>query len=125
VIIDTDVLVWYMRGNPRAGIVLENERELCASAVTYVELMQGMRNKREFAELRKTFRAWNVKLLFMTEEISSKAVFYIERHFLSHRLTLADALICSTAVVHGETLLTANDRHYRMIKELRLKVFRP
>lgn len=34
-------------------------------------------------------------------------------------------MICATAIVHGSILMTANDRHYKMIKELRLKIFRP
>ncbi len=124
-IVDTDVLIWYMRGNRKARAAIERGRTLAVSAVSYAELLQGMRNKRELQDLRKAFRAWNARLLYISEDISAKAIFYIERHFLSKSLTLPDALICSTAIVHGESLLTANDRHYRMIKELDLEVFRP
>lgn len=123
--VDTDILIWYIRGNPRAQEILEKEKDMAVSAVTYVELVQGMRNKHELQELRRTFRAWDMRLIYISEEISSKAVFFIERHFLSHSLTLADALICATAIVHGKTLITSNDRHYKMIKEVRLKIFRP
>lgn len=123
--IDTDVFIWYMRGNPKAQETLKKEREISVSVVTYIELIQGMRNKQELQELRRTFRAWDIKLIYISEEISSKAVFFIERHFLSHSPTLADAMICATAIVHGSILMTANDRHYKMIKELRLKIFRP
>jgi predicted nucleic acid-binding protein len=63
--------------------------------------------------------------LYVNEEISAKAMFYVERHYLSHALKLADALIAATAIVNGITLLTANDKHYKMIKELTLKQFRP
>ena len=44
---------------------------------------------------------------------------------LSHRLELADALIAATALVNGLPILTANDKHYKMIKELEIKKFRP
>jgi len=124
-IIDTDVLIWYMRGNPEARNVIEKEEAFSVSVVTYAELLQGMRNKQELRELRSFFRAWNVRLLYISEDISAKAVFYMERHFLSGRLTFSDALISATSISCGDTLLTANDRHYRLIKEIDLRVFRP
>ena len=124
-IIDTDVLIWHMRGNAEARSVLERQEGFSLSVVTYAELLQGMRNKQELRLLRKAFRFWNARILYISEEISAKAVFYVERHFLAGRLTFSDALIVSTAIVYGETLLTANDRHYKMVKEVDLKVFRP
>jgi predicted nucleic acid-binding protein len=84
-----------------------------------------MRNTQELRELRQSFRGWKVRIIYINEEISAKAIFYMERHFLSGRLTFPDALICATAISCGDTLLTANDRHYRMIKEVDLRIFRP
>ncbi len=52
-------------------------------------------------------------------------MFYIERNFLSHSLHLADALIGATAAVNGLPLITGNDKLYKMIKEVDLKIFRP
>jgi predicted nucleic acid-binding protein len=52
-------------------------------------------------------------------------MFYIERHYLSHSLQLADALIASTAITNGLPLLTGNDKHYSIIKEIEVKKFRP
>ena len=40
-------------------------------------------------------------------------------------MQIADALIGATATVHGRTLLTANDRQYRAVREIRIKRFRP
>ena len=124
-IIDTDVLIWYMRGNKKAYDVIEDKDGFFVSVVTYIELVQGMRNKRELTELRRAFREWNTKILYINEEISSKAMFYIERHYLSDSLQLADALIASTALVNGLPILTGNDKHYKMIKELDIINFRP
>jgi len=84
-----------------------------------------MRNKNEFTELRKALRSWNTKILFISEEISAKAMFYVEKHYLSHSLEMADALIAATAVANQLPILTANDKHYKMIKELRVRQFRP
>jgi len=124
-LIDTNVLIWYMRGNEKAHQVIENETDLNLSVVTYVELVQGMRNKRELNLLRKSIKNWNAKIIYITEEISAKAMFYVEQHYLSHSIQLADALIAATAVSYGFPLLTANDKHYKMIKNLHIKIFRP
>ena len=124
-IIDTNVLIWYMRGNKKAYNVIEDKQGFFVSVVTYIELVQGMRNKSVLTELRCAFREWNTKILYINEEISSKAMFYIERHYLSHSLQLADALIASTALVNGLPILTGNDKHYKMIKELDTINFRP
>ena len=44
-LVDTDVFVWYLRGNRRAWKAIERERDLCLSVVTYMELVQGMRDR--------------------------------------------------------------------------------
>ena len=40
-------------------------------------------------------------------------------------MQLADALIAATCVQRKELLYTANDKHYKVVKELQMKVFRP
>ena len=124
-IINTDVIIWYMRGNKKAYKVIEDQQGFFTSVVTYIELIQGMRNKNELIELRRAFREWNTRILYINEEISSKAMFYIERHYLTHSLQLADALIAATALVNGLPMLTGNDKHYTMIKELEIIKFKP
>lgn len=123
--IDTDVLIWYMRGNIKAKEVIEKLNGFFISVVTYMELVQGMRNKRELILLRNALRKWDVKILFITEDISAKAMFLVEEHYLSNSLVLADALIASTAVSNGLTLLTGNTKHYKVIKNLELEGFKP
>jgi len=124
-LIDTDVLIWFMRGNEKAFNVIENQAGFFISVVTYIELVQGMRNKHELTEFRKAIRDWNTNILYINEEVSAKAMFYIERYYLSHSLQLTDALIAATAVVNGLKILTANDKHYKKIKPLEIKKFRP
>ena len=123
-LIDTDVIIWYLRGNEKAFTTIENLESFNISVVTYMELVQGMRNKKELNSLRQALQAWNSKILYITEEISAKAMFAVEQHFLSHSMQLADALVGSTAVTHGLPLLTGNDKHYKIMKGLQLKRFR-
>ncbi len=123
-LIDTDVLIWYMRGNSNALSTIKKYNGFAISAVTYMELVQGMRNKNELRLLRKALKAWNTKIIYITEEISSKAMFYVEQHYLSHSVQLADALIGATAVSHGIPLLTGNTKHYKIVKEIKLTKFK-
>jgi len=125
IIVDTDVLVWYMRGNERAYQLIEKLTEFNISIVTYMELVKGMRDKKELNAFRKALHVWNAKILYISEEISAKAMFLVEQHYLTHSLELADALIGSTAIHYGLPLVTANDKHYKIIKGLKIKKFEP
>ncbi|GAB6909792.1 Toxin-antitoxin system, toxin component, PIN family [Desulfosarcina cetonica] len=124
-IIDTDVLIWYMKGNERAYKAVENSANFDISVITYMELVQGMRNKNELNNLRRALRGWNTKILYISEEISVKAMFFVEQHYLSHSMQLADALIGATAISHGLPILTGNDKHYKILKDVQIKKFRP
>ncbi|MHB9014031.1 MAG: PIN domain-containing protein [Ignavibacteriaceae bacterium] len=124
-LIDSDVLIWYMRGNPKAYNVIEEQNGFFISVVSYMELVLGMRNKRELIVLRKTMRNWNAKILYINEDISAKAMFFVEQHYLSNSIVLADALIGATAISNGLKLLTANIKHYKILKNIELETFKP
>ena len=123
--IDSDVLIWYMRGNPKAYNIIEGQNGFFISVVSYMELVQGMQNKRELIVLRKTMRNWNAKILYINEDISAKAMFFVEQHYLSNSIVLADALIGATAISNGLKLLTANIKHYKILKNIELETFKP
>jgi len=124
-LIDTDVLIWYMMGNKKAFKAIEKTINFHISVITYMELVQGMRNKMELNALRKSLRGWNASIIYITEEISAKAMFYVEQHYLSQSVELADAFIGATAVAYGLPLLTGNEKHYKALKDVRIKRFNP
>jgi predicted nucleic acid-binding protein len=124
-LVDSDVLIWASRGNAKAVRRLDKEVGFTISAVTYMEMCQGMRDKAELAAFKKALKIWNVQVVPIDEAISYQAMFFVERYCLSHSLFLADALIAATAGHLGEALLTANTKHYSMIPEITLKQFRP
>jgi len=62
-------------------------------------------------------------VLPITEAVSIRAMTYVEEHFLSGSLQLADALIAATCIEQGERLVTGNLKHYRMIPELAIEPF--
>ena len=124
-LLDTDVIIWYLRGNKNAYDLIHSLNVFAISAVTYMELVQGMRDKNELRQLKRTFKQWQVKTIYINEEISALALFYVEEYFLSHSMQLADALIGATCSNYGLTLCTANDKHYNVIKDLEVQIFRP
>ena len=124
-LVDTDVLVWYLRGNKQAATFLGTNQGFQISVVTYMELVQGMRNKEELRRLRKTLVIWGISPLMIDERISQRAAYYVEEYFLSHALRLADALIAATAVERGLPLATANLKHYQVVADLKLITFQP
>lgn len=124
VLVDTDVLIWYLRGNEKAAKSLESLDGFCISVVTYMELVQGMRNTKELRTLKQTLREWGVKIVQIEDEISMQASMYVEEYFLAHSMQLADALIAATASRLGAELLTANDKHYKCVKDIKIKKFR-
>ncbi len=127
VIFDTDVLVHYLRGERRAADLLRLApyplRKL--SAVAYMELLQGAADRREMNTIRRDIRRNFSEILAIDEPISHQAIRLMERHAIPHGLRVADALIAATALVRGLLLATANERHYRPIKGLKLMVYRP
>jgi predicted nucleic acid-binding protein len=125
VIIDNDVLVWYLRGNEKAQKEITANIPFRISAINYMELLRGMRDKKELRILQKYFRQWSVEALHITENISTRAMFLMEDYFLSHSLEMADAIIAATALEYHEVILTANEKHYGFIPNIQIKKFRP
>lgn len=124
-LVDTDVLIWNLRGNEHAASLLDDHRGFCISAVTYMELVQGLRDKAEFRQLRQAIRFWEATLIHVTEAISARASYLVEAHALASALQMADALIAATALETGSTLISGNVKHYRKLEGISLQKFSP
>ena len=124
-IVDTDVLIWLLRGHEKASRAVDAAEAKAISVVSYMELLQGARNKQEVRVIKALLADLQFRLLPLSENIGHRASIYLEEYALSSGMAMADALLAATAVETGETLLTANRKHYRAIAELQMKVFRP
>ena len=124
-LIDTDVLIWVSRNNVKAFKEVETIPFPAMSAVTYMEVLYGLRSKMELKKWHAYIKGRNFRIIPISEEISNKAQFWMEEYLLTHRLALSDALIAATANLHGLDLLTGNDTDFHYIKQLSLKVFKP
>jgi predicted nucleic acid-binding protein len=123
-LVDTDVFIWYLRGNEKAR-ELFHSIDFAISSVTYMELIQGMRDKKELKSLQKMISSWEIKVIYIDEDISAKALFLMEEYFLSNTMQLADSLIGATCAKYGLNLITANDKYYKVLKDLDIEIFRP
>ncbi len=122
---DTDILIWIQRGNDRAAKLVEREDERSISVLTYMELLQGAKEKRQHELTLNFLHEYSFETLPLSENIGHRAAIYIEEYSLSYGLRVGDALIAATATENGLTLCTSNARHYRPIRELKLKIFKP
>lgn len=124
-LIDSDVLIWLTRGHLGAAQRLHGIAPWRISVVTYMELVQGCRDKTELARLKKGLAAHSTEVLQLTPAISERAADMVDSLALSHGMRLADALIASTAIEHELTLLSANAKHFGAIGNLKLEAFAP
>jgi len=122
---DTDVLIWHLRGLAQATLRLDAIPKLTISAITYLELLQGMRSKAELSAVQKSLELRHTERLPVTPAITERAVTLMETLALSHGLQAGDALIAATAVEHNLPLLTANTKHFAAIEGIRIERFEP
>ena len=124
-IFDTDVLIWFFRGNQAAAELLDSQAERALSIVSMMELYQGARSRQESRAIRQFLQNNNFRVIPINESISHLAATLVEDHALKDGLGVADALIAATARENGAILATGNVKHMRSIPTLELKAFRP
>jgi len=120
---DTDVLVWVLRGNRKAARLVDSTPERQISVVTYMELIQGARDRGELRSIKGFLSDSGFEVVPPTENIGHRASIYVEEYGLSMAMAVADALIAATAVEHNVALCTANRKHYKPVQELKLRIF--
>jgi len=125
ILIDTDVIIWHMRGNEKARNAIYQLEKPAISIITQMELVQGLRNKQEQVVLHRFLDQLGITVFSVTEVISQRALFLMEEWRLSHQMLMADALIAATAIEHGLSLLSGNEKHYRFLTMLKLESFKP
>ena len=83
---DTDVLIWYLRGHAQAAKVIAQADDPTISIVTYMELVQGARNRQEIRTIAEFLRMENIRQLELSSNIGTRAIVYLEQYALSHSL---------------------------------------
>ena len=124
-IFDTDIFIWTQRGNKKAARLLEKAEEKYLSIQTYMELLQSANNKTQSKHVKDFLTAFGFIVLPLTENIGHRASIYVEEYTLSSYLRSGDAIIAATAVENNMILSSSNVKHFKVIKELKLKIFKP
>jgi predicted nucleic acid-binding protein len=127
VIVDTDILIWYFRGDEAARRFLTGVPfpERTVSALTVMELLQGCRDQRETRDTAVFVSENLAAVIHPDEAISRRALQLLELYARRAGLRVVDALIAATALERSVALATANVRHYRAITGLSVVGFRP
>ena len=116
-LIDTDVLIDYLRDYPAAVSYVEAQQErLLISVVTVAELYAGGREGEERARLEQFLRAFETIPLDL--RLAVQGGLYRRDYGKSHNVGLADALIAATATQLQVPLMTLNRKHFPMLQDV-------
>lgn len=118
ILVDTDVLIWVLRG--REDIVRrfeealeEKEGFVFITPVQEAEIFAGARKGEE--SLINSFLS-SLKNIPIDSESGRRAGEYLAKYGKSHGTTLADAFVAAVASVNGLKLWTLNRKHFPMLK---------
>jgi predicted nucleic acid-binding protein len=117
VLIDTDVLIDFLRGLEKAkNFVAGLPEQVYISAITVAELHIGVRNSKERAALTEFLDT--LETIALDAELAAEGGLIRRDYGKSHGVGLNDALIAATALKNRLQLVTLNDKHYPMVKNL-------
>ncbi len=118
ILVDTDVMVDFLRGNPKAVALVERESDrIILSSIVAAELYAGVMGDEELGKLDSLISVFRV--VPVSVELARAGGLYKKGYASSHGVGLGDAIIAATAEAENAELKTLNTKHYPMIKGLR------
>jgi len=121
---DSDILVWHLRGNTSATSAMEAEPAREISVVSYMEVLRGVRDKKELRDVKSFLAEFGFRVLPLSESIGQLAAAYVEKFYLRIRMSVPDALLAATAAEFGLPLATGNTKHFPPLDGLDIRPFR-
>jgi predicted nucleic acid-binding protein len=120
ILCDTNILIEFYKNNLKVIDTLHHFglNQLAISAITQAELYYGAIDKIELMKIKKHLELLHILPIDIT--ISNSFIELMETYSLSHKLSIPDAIIASTALVHKIDLYTLNLKDFRFIKGLNL-----
>jgi predicted nucleic acid-binding protein len=120
ILCDTNVFIHAFNGNKTTIAQLEaiGLKKIGLSAITLMELYQGMGNKAELAHMKKKLRFYDIA--HVDSSISKMAIELIESFNLSHSLQIPDAIIGATAIVYDIPLYTYNIKDFNFMPNINI-----
>lgn len=120
ILCDTNILIEFYNNNQQVIETLRaiGRENLSISVITQAELYYGALNKRELQKIKKHLAL--LHLYPIDSSISDLFEELMETYVLSHKLSIPDALIAATALVHQIELYTFNLKDFRYIPNLKI-----
>lgn len=120
VLCGTNILFHAFNGNVTTIKALEEIgfANILLSSITTMELLQGMGNKAELAQMKKKIKYYDI--IHFDSHISQKSIDLIESFKLSHHLQIPDAIIGATAIVNEIELFTYNKKDFDFMPNIML-----
>ena len=118
VLVDTDVMIDFLRGHPKAvELVRAQSERIILSSVIVAELYAGVRGDGELDTLDNLIQL--LRVVPVTPEVAKVAGLHKRDYAKSHGIGLADAIVAATVEAEHAELLTLNIKHYPMFKGLK------
>ena len=118
VLIDTDVMVDFLRGNPKAvELIKAHSAHIVLSSIVVAELYSGVRGDKELQTMDTLVSLF--RIIPVSPELAREGGLFKNEYAKSHGVGLADAIIAASAKAEHAELKTLNVRHYPMFKGLR------
>lgn len=116
-LVDTNILIDYLRGAPQAAAFFRQARrrgKLWVSVISVAELYlgQGTKQAREAAKVKRLLRLFRIAHLDGSAAAQGGAI------ARDYNLDFRDALIAATALSKGLLLITRNIKHFSPIPKL-------
>jgi predicted nucleic acid-binding protein len=116
-LIDTDVLIDYLRGLDQAqNFIASLPEQVYISAITVAELHVGVRNGKERATLTEFLDT--LETIALDTELAAEGGLIRRDYGKSHGIGLNDALIAATALKNRLQLVTLDGERYPMVKNV-------
>ena len=124
VLVDSDVLIWVLRGHAEAAQTLLAQNDLAVALVSRLELLRGVRSAAEKRHLSVILDRFRFHTLALTPAIGERALTLLDEVGLANAIDVADCLIAATALEHDLPLVTGNIKHFGVIRGMKLQAFR-
>jgi tRNA(fMet)-specific endonuclease VapC len=120
ILCDTNILIEFYKNNPQVNQIFREvgKDNLAISVVTEAELYFGALNKAELQMIQRHLAS--LHRFGLDTAVSNQFLQLMETYSLSHKLSIPDALIAATALVHKVELFTFNVKDFHFIPGLNL-----
>lgn len=117
-LVDTDVLIWFLRGQEETVDLLSRvmeECELAVSVISRTEVLIGMKDKESKATLGLLNSLTSYPVTNAVADLAAEVVRKWSRK--GKTVAIPDALIAATVLTGDLALLTYNRKHFAMLEE--------